>query len=41
MNRPAATRWVSVKFSPGGKQLAVINDDGTFELWSLSALDRS
>jgi WD40 repeat protein len=37
---PASTHWVSVKFSPGGKQLAVINDDGTFELWDLSALDR-
>jgi WD40 repeat protein len=37
----ASTRWVSVKFSPDGKQLAVINDDGTFELWDLSPLDRS
>jgi WD40 repeat protein len=37
---PASTRWVSVKFSPDGKQLAVINDDGTFELWGLSVLDR-
>jgi WD40 repeat protein len=35
---PATTRWVSVKFAPDGKQLAVINDDGTFELWDLSAL---
>jgi WD40 repeat protein len=38
---PASTRWVSVKFSPDGKQLAVINDDGTFELWDLSPLNRS
>ena len=37
---PASTRWVSVKFSPDGKQLAVTNDDGTFELWELSALER-
>jgi WD40 repeat protein len=37
---PASTRWVSVRFSPDGKQLAVANDDGTLELWDLSALDR-
>jgi len=37
---PASTRWVSVKFSPAGKQLAVTNDDGTFELWDISALNR-
>jgi WD40 repeat protein len=37
---PASTRWVSVKFSPDGEQLAVNNDDGTFELWDLSALNR-
>ena len=37
---PASTRWVSVKFSPSGKQLAVINDDDTFELWDLSSLRR-
>jgi WD40 repeat protein len=36
---PASTRWVSVKLSPDGKQLAVANDDGTFELWDLSALN--
>jgi hypothetical protein len=27
-------------FSPDGKQLAVLNDDGTFELWDRSALSR-
>jgi WD40 repeat protein len=37
---PASTRWVSVKFAPDAKQLAVTNDDGTFELWDLSALYR-
>jgi WD40 repeat protein len=37
---PASTRWISVKFSPDGKQLAVTNDDGTIELWDLSALNR-
>jgi hypothetical protein len=37
---PASTRGVSVKFSPDGKRLAVSNDDGTFEVWDLSALDR-
>jgi WD40 repeat protein len=36
---PASTRWVSVKFAPDGKQLAVINDDGTVELWYLSVLN--
>lgn len=35
---PASTRWVSVKFAPDGKRLAVTNDDGTIELWDLSAL---
>jgi WD40 repeat protein len=37
---PASTRWVSVKFAPDGKQRAVTNDDGTFELWNLSTLNR-
>jgi len=36
---PTSTRWVTVKLSHDGKQLAVTNDDGTIELWDLSALN--
>jgi WD40 repeat protein len=32
---PASTRWARVRFSPDGKRLAVINDDGTIEVWML------
>ncbi len=31
----ASTRWARVKFSPDGRRLAVINDDGTIEVWPL------
>ena len=34
---PASTRWASVKLSPDGRRLAVINDDGTIELHHLPA----
>jgi WD40 repeat protein len=37
---PASMRWASVKFAPDGRRLAVINNDGTFELWDLSPLER-
>jgi WD40 repeat protein len=32
---PASTRWVHVKLSPDGNRLAVVNDDGTIEVWKL------
>jgi WD40 repeat protein len=37
--RPS-THQASVRFAPDGKQLVVINGDGTFELWDLTGLNR-
>jgi WD40 repeat protein len=31
----ASTRWVEIKFSPDGRRLAIVNDDGTIEVWPL------
>ncbi len=33
---PAPTRWCPIlKFSPDGKRLAVVGDDGSLEVWDL------
>jgi hypothetical protein len=32
---PASTHSVHIKLSPGAKRLAVVNDDGTIEVWTL------
>ncbi len=34
---PSSTRFISVKLSPDGKRVAVVNDDGTIEIWPLPA----
>jgi hypothetical protein len=34
------SRWVFMRFSPGGRRLAVVNDDRTIELWQLPEVDR-
>ena len=31
----ASTRWAHLKFSPDGRRLAVVNNDGTIEVWTL------
>jgi WD40 repeat protein len=34
---PASTRWASVKLSGDGNRMAIVNDDGTTEVWTLPA----